>query len=29
MEIEEKFGLKKRHTYNELVSHILRDPDKR
>ena len=28
MEFEEKFGLKKRHTYNELVSYILRDPDK-
>ena len=28
MEIEEKFGLKKRHTYDELVSYILRDPDK-
>ena len=28
MEIEEKFGLKKRHSYNQLVSYILRDPDK-
>ena len=28
MEIEEKFGLKKRHSYDELVSYILNDPDK-
>ena len=28
MEFEEKFGLNRRHTYNELVSYILRDPDK-